>query len=149
MKLTSTIISLAALVSVAYADTEPVRPNSFYDNPQTSMNKVACSNGANGLVTKGYPTFGSLPSFPFIGGAFAIGAWNSTECGSCWQLTYPATGVTVHLTAIDTVFSGFDVSDETMNILTNGKTVQPGEGGEIFVQATQVAESSCGLPATV
>jgi hypothetical protein len=144
MKLTSTIISLSALFSVACAVTEPVRPNSFYDNGQTSMNNVACSNGPNGLVTKGYPTFGSLPSFPYIGGAFAVGAWNSPECGSCWQLTYPATGVTVYLTAVDTVFSGFDVSDQTMSALTNG-----GQASQIDVEATQVAESFCGLPATV
>ena len=146
MKLTSSIFSLAILFSVAYAVTEPVRPNSFYDNPGTSMNNVACSNGLNGLVTKGYPTFGSLPGFPFIGGAFAVSGWNSTQCGSCWQLTYAQTGVTVYYTAIDTVFSGFDVSDQTMNTLTNGQT---GEFSLINVDATQVAESFCKLPASV
>ncbi|KAH9036135.1 hypothetical protein EDB85DRAFT_2273817 [Lactarius pseudohatsudake] len=55
MKLTSTIISLAAFFSVASADN--VRFNTFYDNPQTLLNNVACSNGNNGLVTKGFPTF--------------------------------------------------------------------------------------------
>ena len=143
MKFTSTLISLAALFSVAYADIEPVRPNSFYDNPQTSMNEVACSNGANGLVTKGYPTFGSLPSFPYIGGAYAVHNWNSTECGSCWRLTYPATGVTLYYTAIDTVNSGFDVSDQTMSALTKG-----GKDSEIEVESKQVAERHCGLPDT-
>jgi hypothetical protein len=95
-------------------------PQLFYDNGQTSMNSVACSNGVNGLVTKGYPTFGSLPSFPFIGGAFAVGAWNSTECGSCWELTYPAYWRHCLPHRHRHSLSGFDVSDETMNTLTNG-----------------------------
>ena len=139
MKLTSTLISLATLFSIAYADIQPVRPNSFYDNPDTPMNDVACSDGANGLAAK-YPTFGSLPGFPYIGGAYAVTGWNSTECGSCWQLTYTETGVTVYYTAIDTVFSGFDVSDQTMNTLTNGQT---GEFTLIDVYATAVTESNC------
>ena len=146
MKLTSTFMSLAALFSVAYADIQPVRPNSFYDNPDTSMNEVACSNGANGLVTKGYPTFGSMPGFPYIGGAYAVTGWNSTECGSCWNLTNADIGITLYLVAVDTVYSGFDVSDDAMDTLTGGQT---GEFYEIDVEAAQVAEHYCGLPPTV
>ena len=119
MKFTSTIIALAALVSVVAADTQPVRYNTFYDNPSTSMNNVACSNGQNGLVTKGFPTFGSLHTFPNAGGVYAVGAWNSPECGSCWQLTYPGTGNSIYVTAIDTVYSGFDISHQQMNMLIN------------------------------
>ena len=140
MKFTSTIIALAALFSVAAADTQVVRYNSFYDNSATSMNNVACSNGANGLVTKGFPTFGSLPTFPNAGGAYAVGAWNSAECGSCWELTYG--GNTIYVTAIDTVYSGFDISLAAMNTLTNGQAQQ---FSSINVQSTQVGESYCGL----
>ncbi|KAH9975957.1 hypothetical protein BGW80DRAFT_1295522, partial [Lactifluus volemus] len=50
-----------------------------FDNRAGSMNNVACSNGVNGLASR-FPTFGSLPSFPFIGGAFDV-AFNSTNCG--------------------------------------------------------------------
>ena len=144
MKLTSTIISLAALFSVAYAVTEPVRPNNFYDNSGTSLNNVACSNGNNGLVTRGYTDFGSLPTFPNIGGAFAVGAWNSPECGSCWELTNPVTGVTIYVTAIDTVFSGFDLSDQAVSTLTNGQSASPGFSF-VNVDATQVPDYICGL----
>jgi hypothetical protein len=144
MKFTSTIIILAALFSVACADIQPVRPNSFYDNGGTSMNDVACSNGVNGLVTKGYPTFGSLPNFPHIGSAFAVGGWNSTECGSCWELTYAPNGITIYVVAIDTVYSGFGVSDDAMNTLTDGVPTS-----ELDVEATQVAEHYCALPSTV
>jgi hypothetical protein len=137
MKFTSTIISLAALFSVASADI--VRFNTFYDNPGTSLNNVACSNGKNGLVTKGFPTFGSLPSFPGIGGVFAVKGFNSTECGSCWQLTYG--GKSIYVTAIDTIHDGFDISLKAMNILTNN---QAQALDSIDAQATQVARSFCG-----
>jgi hypothetical protein len=142
MKLTSTILSLAALFSVASAGPTPstnvVRYNTFYDNPTTSLNNVACSNGDNGLITKGFSTFSSLPSFPFVGGAFNVKNWNSPECGSCWKLTYQSN--TIYLTAIDTISDGFDISLTAMNVLTNG---QAQKLDSIDVQATQVAESFC------
>jgi hypothetical protein len=138
MILPANLISIVALFSITA--TQPVRTNPFYDNPKTSMNTVACSNGANGLVTKGYPTFGSLPTFPYIGGGYTIKGWNSTECGSCWKLTYPQTGVTVYYTAIDTINAGFDVTDQTMSKLTKGQ-----HPDKIDVQATKVAGHFCGL----
>jgi len=138
MKLTSTFVSLAALFSVACADI--VRFNTIYDNPSTSLNNVACSNGANGLVTKGYTTFGSLPSFPGIGGVFAVKGWNSTECGSCWELAYQ--GNWIYVTAIDTISEGFDISLEAMNYLTNGQAKQL---DSIDAQAAQVDKKFCGF----
>ncbi|KAF8266796.1 Cerato-platanin [Lactarius quietus] len=151
MKFTSAIITLSAIFSVAAAaTTEPLRDNSFYDNGQQSLNNVACSNGQNGLlsapngrVASGHFTdFASLPTFPNIGGVFAVGGWNSSECGSCWQVTYPSTGVTIYVTAIDSVFSGFDVSQAAMNTLTNG---QGNQFSVIDVESTQVTKSFCGL----
>ena len=138
MKFTSTILSLAAFFSVASADI--VRFNTFYDNPSTSMNNVACSNGDNGLVTKGFPTFGSLPSFPGLGGVSAVKGWNSPECGSCWQLTFG--GNSIYVTAVDTISDGFDISLAAMNLLTNGQAQQL---DSIDAQATSVDESFCGL----
>jgi hypothetical protein len=146
MRIPTNLISLVALFAVTDVTevtdtaTEPVRANPIYDNYGTSLNIVACSNGANGLVTKGYDTFGSLPGFPYIGGAYAVTGWNSTECGSCWKLTYPTTGVSVYYTAIDTINAGFDVSDQTMSKLTKGK-----HPDEIDVQSSQVAKHFCGL----
>lgn len=32
-----------------------------YDNGGRSMKDVACSDGANGMITKGYPNQGSIP----------------------------------------------------------------------------------------
>jgi hypothetical protein len=148
MKFTSTLITLAALFSVTVAsptaptDSQPVRFNSFYDNGQQSLNNVACSNGDNGLVTRGYTTFDSLPTFPYVGAGYTIHNWNSPECGSCWQLTYPDTGVTIYATAIDTVYSGFDLSEAAVNALTSGNAEQ---FSYINVDSTEVDPSYCGL----
>ena len=142
MKLILTIVSLAALFSVAYADIEPVRVNPLYGNPQTSWNDVACSNGVNGLITKGFSTIGSLPTFPNVGGTFAVNTRNSPECGSCWTLTYEGTGRTIYFTAIDTAPFGFELSPQSVNTLTNG---QANQSSVIYVQAAQVSESFCGL----
>ncbi|KAI9452946.1 immunomodulatory protein [Lactarius psammicola] len=138
MRLTFTLISLATLLSVASADT--VRYNTFYDNPSTSLNSVACSNGDNGLITKGYTTFGSLPSFPAIGGVSAVKGWNSPQCGSCWKLTY--NGKSIYVTAIDTIFDGFSISLGAMNELTNGRAR---ELDVVDAKATQVDRWHCGL----
>ncbi|KAF8262680.1 Cerato-platanin [Lactarius quietus] len=144
MKFASTFISLAALFSVTSAYI--VRYNTIYDDPSTSLNDVACSNGDNGLESKGpgsgFQTFGDLPTFPGIGGVFAVKGWNSPECGSCWRLKYSGTGKHIHVTAIDTISDGFDISLKAMNILTNGKAVQL---DSIDVAAHQVPESFCGM----
>jgi Cerato-platanin len=83
------------------------------------MNNVACSNGVNGLASR-FPTFGSVPSFPFIGGAFDV-VFNSTNCGGCWSLTNPTTGTTINLATIDTAGPGFNIAKEAFEELTNGQ----------------------------
>ena len=110
-----------------------------YDNRGQSMLTVACSDGANGLASR-FPTFGSVPTFPNIGGAAAIAGWNSPQCGSCWRLTYQGRSITV--TAIDHTDDGFNLSLQALNTLTNGRAV---EFGAVDVQATQLARSACGL----
>lgn len=110
-----------------------------YDNKNGSLNSVACSNGANGLVGR-FPTFGDVPSFPFIGGAFDI-VWNSPNCGGCWSLTNAATGVSIHITAIDTAGAGFNIAQEAFVQLNGGQIGQ----GVVDVVATKVSPSVCGL----
>ncbi|KAI9433894.1 Cerato-platanin-domain-containing protein [Lactarius indigo] len=88
MKLTSTIVSLAALFSVAFAD------NWIHDPRFTAHIPKHC-------------------------GVYAVGGWNSPQCGSCWRLTYK--GKSIYVTAIDTIFDGFQLSLGGMNALTNGK----------------------------
>ena len=138
MKFSLTVISLVTFFSVVSA--VDVRYDTAYDNSKGSLSTVTCSDGANGLLTKGFATFGSLPSFPNIGAAQVVGGWNSTACGTCWQITYE--GKSINITAIDTGDDGFNLSLEAMNTLTNGHAK---ELGVISTQTTQVAKSYCGL----
>ncbi len=138
MKLYSSVISLVAFFSVASA--VKIQYDTVYDNSEASLSSVTCSDGANGLLTKGYTTFGSLPSFPHVSAAKAVGGWNSKACGSCWRITYQ--GKSVNVTAIDTAGDGFNPSLETLNTLTNGHGV---EFGHIDAQAVQIDKKYCGL----
>ncbi|KAF8518093.1 Cerato-platanin [Gautieria morchelliformis] len=112
-----------------------------YDNPAGSLNGVACSNGVNGLVTKGFTTFSSLPSFPHIGGAMAVTGWNSTKCGSCWALTFNQTK-TINVLAIDTSANGFNIAQKALDELTNNQAVAL---GRVPITAVEVDPSACGL----
>lgn len=138
MKLSTTVISLVTFFSVVSAVN--VGYDSTYDNAEGSLTTVACSDGENGMITKGFTTFGSLPTFPNIGAAQAVGGWNSTACGTCWQILYEQQSITV--IAIDRADNGFVVSRGAMNSLTNG---QAQNLGIINAQATQVDKSNCKL----
>ncbi|KAN0141238.1 Cerato-platanin [Lactarius tabidus] len=138
MKLISIITPLVTLFAVASAF--DIRYDTVYDNSQASLSTVACSDGANGLLTKGYTTFGSLPSYPNITAAQAIAGWNSPACGSCWQITYGK--VSVNVIAIDHAADGFVLSLAAMNTLTGGNAVQL---GIVDAQATQIDPQNCGL----
>ncbi|KAH9857493.1 Cerato-platanin [Lenzites betulinus] len=124
--------ALGATVSVSFDQT--------YDNASNSLDIVACSDGSNGLLTKGFTTFGSLPNFPFIGGAPAVTGFNSPACGTCWELT--ANGTSINVLAIDVGSKGFNIALEAFNILTDGNGAFI---GRINADATQVSASACGL----
>jgi Cerato-platanin len=138
MKFFSIAAAFALAIPAAFADS--VRYDQTYDNSGQSLSTVSCSDGPNGLLTKGFTTFGSLPTFPNIGAAAAVAGWNSAECGSCWKLTYNGQSVTV--IAMDHAGDGFNLSLESMNTLTDGQAEFLGT-----VQATveSVDASQCGL----
>ncbi|KAI9069533.1 Cerato-platanin [Trametes sanguinea] len=141
MQFTSfTALVLAALVSSACAIT--VSYDETYDNPAGDLHTVTCSNGPNGMLSKGFTDFQSLPNFPNIGGAAAIAGFNSPNCGSCWKLTYAGTGKSINVLAIDHAGAGFNIALEAMNTLTNNQGVFL---GRIDATATQVDDSECGL----
>ena len=138
MKLLLTVTPLVALLSVASA--VHVRYDNTYDEHKGSLSTVACSTGANGLVTKGFHTFGSLPSFPNLCAAQAA-RWNSTACGSCWQITHGEESVNV--TAVDHAGDGFNLSLEAMKKLTGGDDAEV--PGVIDAHATEIDRKYCGL----
>lgn len=119
--------------------------DTVYDNSTQSLAIVACSNGSNGLLTRGFTTFGSLPSFPRIGGAPAVTGFNSAACGTCWKLTFKnAQGVStsIFVTAIDVATPDFNIALAAMNQLTGGQAEQIGRAP---ITASEVAASNCGL----
>ena len=116
-----------------------------YDNSGTSLTSMACSDGSNGLITRGYTTLGSLPKFPHIGGAYVVTGWNSASCGTCWSLTYTnaqGNNTTINVLAIDVAKSGFNIALSAMNELTNGNAIQI---GIVNVTSVSVPSSVCGL----
>lgn len=115
-----------------------------YDVQGSSLNSVACSDGENGLVNKGFSIFNSLPNFPLIGSAPTIAGWNSPNCGTCYRLHYRRGNVDerINVLAIDTAPAGFNIGLEAMNRLTN---YQAKNLGRVVVTYTRVADSICGM----
>jgi len=130
-----------ALPHAAAPTPTPLRAtfDTTFDNPTGSLNNVACSNGVNGLVSR-FPTFNTIPNYPYIGGAFDV-AWNSPNCGGCWSIANPANGATIYMTAVDTAGAGFNMATTAFKALNGGQIGQ----GVLDVVATKVAPSFCGL----
>ncbi|KAG2138482.1 Cerato-platanin [Suillus clintonianus] len=141
MKVSSVLFSISAFVLAALAQTtETLSYNTNYDDASLTLSSVACSDGTNGLETKGYTTLGSLPTFPNVGGVYTVTGYNSAACGSCYNVTYGSE--TVAILAVDVSTAGFTVSETAMNTLTGNLAV---ELGRVDVTATQVDASACGL----
>lgn len=138
MKSFSTILAIfagtASAVTVSY--------DTGYDQSSRSLDAVACSDGAHGLITRyGYQTQSNVPSFPYVGGWENIAGWNSASCGQCLSVTY--NGKTIFVTAIDHTAAGVNLSQEAMDALTNGNAVQ---FGRVDATVTPVDFSNCKLP---
>ncbi|KAG1872452.1 Cerato-platanin [Suillus subalutaceus] len=143
MKLSSAVILSSVFALPAFAAQVKVTYDDFYDNAATSFSEVACSNGANGLLTQGYTTFGSLPSFPFIGGVPHL-TWNSALCGTCWNLQYftsAGTHESINITAVDAADT-FSLSLEAFDELTDDTGVA---AGGVYANSTQIDASFCGI----
>ncbi|PCH38580.1 Cerato-platanin [Wolfiporia cocos MD-104 SS10] len=135
-------LALVCAPSVLSQTTVSVSYDEAYDNSAASLDTVSCSDGVYGLESYGYTTFGSLPDFPYIGGAVAVSGWGSAECGTCWNLTYGE--YTISVLAIDHASPGFNIALEAMNVLTNNQATFL---GRVNATATQVDASVCGLSA--
>lgn len=158
-------VTLSSLATAAIT-AQIIRYDTVYDNSSTSLSTVACSDGTNGLLTKGYNTFGSLPDFPYIGAAAAVEGYDSANCGSCWKLTYTPSGngtataagngttstygdddsvsYSVVLLAVDHADEGFNVAQEALDELTGGMAE---ELGTVQAIVQQVDAGECGLAA--
>jgi len=135
--------ALIALPCVALAAT--LSWDTTFDNNGTSLTTVACSDGMNGLITRGFTTFGSLKNFPNIGAVPAIMDWNSSSCGTCWNVTYTngqGGQKSINVLGIDIGHGNFNVAKAAMNNLTNNQADQL---GRVHIDAVRIAASNCGL----
>ncbi|TCD65523.1 hypothetical protein EIP91_002531 [Steccherinum ochraceum] len=137
--ITAFLTMIATFVTFTMATT--VSYDTTYDNAQGSLLTTSCSDGSHGLAQP-FPTFGSLPDFPYIGGASVVAGWNDANCGSCWQITYSGTGKSINILVVDHAADGFNLSQEAMDVLTDGQSVQL---GRVDAQVTQIDVSQCGL----
>ncbi|KAF5324570.1 hypothetical protein D9611_004157 [Ephemerocybe angulata] len=140
-----TSLVLATFATLALGQTASLSYDPVYDNSGQSLSTVACSDGSNGLLTRGFSTFGSLPRFPRIGGAPAVTGWNSPACGTCWELAYTnsaGTRKTINIIAVDVGPKGFNIAKRAMDELTNNQATQL---GRVNVNYKQAANSACGL----
>jgi Cerato-platanin len=118
--------------------------DTVYDDPNQSLSSVSCSDGPNGLLTRNFTTLGSLPKYPFVGGAPAVTGWNSPSCGTCWTITYTnANGIakSINLLAIDSSLN-YIMPTAAMNELTDGQAIFL---GRVPVTDVNVPPSVCGL----
>jgi len=130
--ITVALALISAPATVAQSQ-QTVSYDASYDVSSASTDTVSCS----GIFDSSYPTFGSLPDFPYIGGAYVVNGYDSAGCGTCWELSY--NGNTVTILVIDHADDGFNISEEAMQVLG---AVQ---AGRVTATATQVDASACGL----
>ncbi|KAK7038777.1 hypothetical protein VNI00_010663 [Paramarasmius palmivorus] len=130
----------AAALNVPRWDTDgtyQLRYDSTYGNPSQSLSVVSCSNGDNGMITKGYNTVGDVPTY--VGAAQGV-SWDSPNCGTCWQISYG--DKSINMVAVDYAASGFRVSPAAMDYLTNNQAFNL---GVVDVQVKQVDKSVCNV----
>ncbi|KAI6154184.1 Cerato-platanin, partial [Pisolithus tinctorius] len=96
----------------------------------------ACSDGSNGLESKGYTTLSSFSNFPYLGGAPTIANWNDANCGKCYAITYAKN--TINVLALDVSKNGLTMSPQAMNVLMDG---QASALGRVEVTATELPTS--------
>ena len=114
----SALLVLASAVAISADQPVDVRYDTVYDDPKKSTLSMACSDGINGLYTKGFPDLYSLGGFPNVGASATIEGWDSRNCGACYKLSYD--GRMVYVTAVDHSANGFVLSGEAMRALTGG-----------------------------
>ena len=106
------------------------------------LTRVACSDGAHGLIGWGYNTL--QPMFPYVA-AWDQLRWNDTKCGTCIALTFNRR--TIYFTALDQCGRGipgtdthFDISREAFYEIFGDVGIQR---GSMTAEWTIVQSSLC------
>ncbi|RPA92651.1 Cerato-platanin [Choiromyces venosus 120613-1] len=145
MQFSTAILSLMTMAASAFAQVATTAAyDTTYDTSSLSTLSLACSDGPNGLYTKGYQTLGALPGFPHVGAIETIAGWNSPNCGKCYKVTYTATGASINIIGVDVATSGIVLSLAALNELTGGQGQQL---GRVAATYAETAATDCGFPA--
>ena len=138
------MFSVLAAATTSLAAVQTVSYDTGYDDASRSLTVVACSDGANGIITSmiadvlrqgevgtdlfvleyGYKTQGAIPTFPNIGGSGDISGYNDPQCGTCYKVTYK--GKSIFVLGIDRAAAGINMSKKAMDTLTGGQAVALG-----------------------
>lgn len=138
MMYTYFIFAVSLSIPVRAQMTTSLAYSPVYGDASLPLSRLACSDGSNGLESKGYTTLGSFSDFPYLGGAPTIADWNDPNCGKCYAITYGKN--TIKVIALDVSKDGFTVSPQAMDTLTDG---QANALGRVEVTAAEVPASEC------
>lgn len=103
--ITTAILSCAMLASPAEATVLKYDP--LYDySTNTPLNLFACSDGANGLITRYKVNTlqqlrAKLKSNVHVAAMASIAGWNSVRCGECYRVRNPKNNKTLKIVAVD------------------------------------------------
>ncbi|KAH9834462.1 uncharacterized protein C8Q71DRAFT_142961 [Rhodofomes roseus] len=122
-------IKIAALLAVLVAPHAlgqtlySISYDTSYDTASTPTASAMCGSQ---LTSEGYATYGSIPTFPSLGGSANITGPDSALCSQCVVFEFAGNFAGVKL--INSAGgSGWDfvISEEAMNTLTNNVTIYP------------------------
>lgn len=125
MKALSTFSALVALAistscSAQGFGSTRITYNVLYDNPGLSSSFLACSQWA---AENNYTTLSDVPNFPYVGAANVVSATNTGNCGDCYSIFDERTGNLIDVTVVDATGTGFVISLQAMNDLTDGNSI--------------------------
>jgi hypothetical protein len=134
-----TLFIFSLLLGLAYSNNAIVTYHLY--KRADSLSTVACSDGANGLMSWGYKDLSMV--FPYVT-AWQPASWNSPQCGSCAKIAW--NGKFTYVTVIDqcgvinSAYSHFDMSREAFYGLFGDIGIAK---GTMFANFTIVASSYC------
>ncbi|KAF2423505.1 Cerato-platanin [Tothia fuscella] len=112
-----------------------------YDLPSRSLVEVACSDGSNGMIRRGWHFQSEIPSYPYIGGSSDIASWNSPNCGQCLAVTFERKSI--YILAIDvSTGSVVNMAKKAMDDITGGRAI---EVGTVDADVVAVDNKFCGV----
>eukprot|EP00746_Dinoflagellata_sp_MGD_P125555 gnl/MRDRNA2_/MRDRNA2_60324_c0_seq1.p1 gnl/MRDRNA2_/MRDRNA2_60324_c0~~gnl/MRDRNA2_/MRDRNA2_60324_c0_seq1.p1 ORF type:complete len:248 (-),score=38.90 gnl/MRDRNA2_/MRDRNA2_60324_c0_seq1:352-993(-) len=121
--------SNASTSSLSYATWQPYTAT-------LPLTKVACSDGANGLITRWH--YSDLSAmFPNVAAISGL-SWNSPQCGKCFKLSDAASKNSINVTIIDAVPAQpgydmhFNIAQPAFHSLFGDAGIQAGHGELTF-----------------